>query len=688
MNFVNCDAPYNAELYVEGHPETEIATMGCVESSEIIDYKINGEEYIETFRDAYNRVLKMKDSVAYSENSDYIDVSELNITVKDSVNGFVKVKKFIKNHNVNNFNRVKFSAGYSLTATSDHPLPILQEDGSTVRTFVKDIKVGDKVRVSVDNKIESDKVFKTKCFGDNTYSLGLAISDFFNDYGSIADVDNAEEVFKDYLEYIEEMDEKNINDASKELMELFGSDVSEIHIPSELLTCSRKQRVAMLAALVNGSGYVMVHQNMDGELESFDVELSVYNKALAMTTLALIRGLGYKANFNVDYMDCTEYTISFRIPDDTNRTTYYEFEKIAEVISITPGCEEGEIDGISYDLETESDRLDISFIQSHNCRTRVSTNKHDPDKAVIPGRGNLSFTSINLPRLAIKACGDVDLFFKLLDEKLELVHRQLLERFELQCKKHPINYPFLMGQGVWLGSDHLGPNDDIREILKHGTLGVGFIGLAETLVALTGKHHGESEEAQELGLKIVKHMREYTDAWSDDEHMNYGVIGTPAEGLSGRFIRMDKKLFGTIPGVTDKDYYTNSSHVPVSFPISAFKKVDIESPYHVLENGGHILYIEISGDPTQNLKAFKNIVRYMHDKNAGYMALNHSVDRDSICGFVGIINDECPRCGRKDGEPMTMEMWNKIKGYANAGNADTLGYHGDPYEEADRLPNN
>lgn len=321
------------------------------------------------------------------------------------------------------------------------------------------------------------------------------------------------------------------------------------------------------------------------------------------------------------------------------------------------------------------------------CRTRVGKNIYDPDKSVIPGRGNLSFTSINLPRLGIMANGNVDVFFKLLDEKLELVHKQLLERFELQCKKHPINYPFLMGQGNWLGSDNLGPNDDLRAVLKHGTLTVGFIGLAETLVALIGKHHGESEEAQELGLKIVQHMRDYTDAWSENEHMNYSVIGTPAEGLSGRFVRMDKKLFGEIPGVTDRDYYTNSSHVPVYYPITAYKKIGIEAPYHSIENGGHILYIEMDGDPTTNLKAFEKIVRCMHDKDAGYFAINHPVDRDPICGYVGIIDDECPRCGRKEGEPMTMEMWDKLHGYMNVGNADTLGYHGDPAEEADRLPN-
>ena len=321
------------------------------------------------------------------------------------------------------------------------------------------------------------------------------------------------------------------------------------------------------------------------------------------------------------------------------------------------------------------------------CRTRVSTNKHDLGKQVIPGRGNLSFTSINLPRLAIMSNGDIDKFYKLLDNRLELVHKQLLQRFELQCLKHPINYPFLMGQGVWIGSDLLGPNDDIRDILKNGTLGVGFIGLAETLTSLIGEHHGQSERAEKLGLEIIQHMRDYTDAWSENEHMNYGVIGTPAEGLSGRFVRMDKKKFGVIPGVTDKEYYTNSSHIPVSFPISATKKIQLEAPFHAIENGGHILYIEMDGDPTKNVGAFMKVVRYMHDNNAGYFAINHPVDRDPVCNYTGIIDDVCPRCGRKEGEPMTMEMWKRIHQTAGAGNICTCGACGDPNEEADRISN-
>lgn len=321
------------------------------------------------------------------------------------------------------------------------------------------------------------------------------------------------------------------------------------------------------------------------------------------------------------------------------------------------------------------------------CRTRVMANIYDPSYEKVTGRGNLSFTSINLPRLGIKANGDIDRFFELLTDMLNLVHRQLLDRFEVQCRKHPRNFPFLMGQGVWKDSDKLGPDDDIREILRNGTLAVGFIGLAECLKALTGEHHGESVESQKLGLKIIGYMREMADKWSKDEKMNYSVIATPAEGLSGRFVRMDKKKYGIIPGVTDRDYYTNSFHVPVYYPISAFKKINIEAPYHEICNGGHISYIEMDGDPAKNLDAFEKIVRYMHDAGIGYGAINHPVDRDPVCGYVGIIDDVCPRCGRKEWEPMTEEMWSQIKSHISSHNAGNCGACGDPFEEADRIPN-
>ena len=282
------------------------------------------------------------------------------------------------------------------------------------------------------------------------------------------------------------------------------------------------------------------------------------------------------------------------------------------------------------------------------CRTRVMGNVYDPTREVTCGRGNLSFTSINLPRLAIEAKGDIDKFYKSLDEMIDLVIRQLLHRFKIQCAKIGKNYPFLMGQDIWLDSDKVGEYDSIGEVLKHGTLTVGFIGLAETLKALIGKHHGESAEAQKLGLAIIGHMRKRMDDEAQKTKLNFSLIATPAEGLSGRFVKIDRKIYGSIPGVTDREYYTNSFHIPVYYPISAYRKIQLEAPYHNLTNGGHISYIEMDGDPTKNLAAFEAIIRCMHDNGIGYGSVNHPVDRDPVCGYTGIINGVCPKCGRSE----------------------------------------
>lgn len=320
------------------------------------------------------------------------------------------------------------------------------------------------------------------------------------------------------------------------------------------------------------------------------------------------------------------------------------------------------------------------------CRTRVVGNVFDPTREIVNGRGNLSFTSINLPRIAILSKGDIDGFFEDLDRKIDLVIDQLLARLRIQSQKKVRNYPFLMGQGVWIDSEKLGPDDSVGEVLKHGSLTCGFIGLAETLKALIGVHHGESDEAQELGLKIVSHMRERMDQAAQQYHLNFTLIATPAEGLSGRFVRMDRARFGEIPGVTDREYYTNSFHVPVYYPISAFEKIRREAPYHAMTNGGHISYIELDGDPTQNLEAFETVVRAMKEAGMGYGAINHPIDRDPICGYTGIIGDVCPRCGRREGEGVPLEKLQKLGMYKHL-NWSTLGYPGDPNEEHDRTVN-
>lgn len=311
-----------------------------------------------------------------------------------------------------------------------------------------------------------------------------------------------------------------------------------------------------------------------------------------------------------------------------------------------------------------------SQIATMGCRTRVISNIYNIEKEVVSGRGNCSFTSINLPRIGIESHGDLDKFFELLESKMLLVKKQLQRRLDLQGSKHVYNFPFLMGQGIWIDSEKLGPNDTLYDIICNGSLSIGFIGLAECLVALIGEHHGQSDRAQELGLKIVGRMRELADEWQKEEytlkngnkvHLNWSILGTPAEGLSGTFIRKDKKKYGIIPGVTDKDYYTNSSHIPVGYPISFIKKIKKEAPYHALENAGHICYIEFDGDATQNLDAFEAIIRCMKESGVGYGAVNIPVDRDPVCGYTGIIGDICPKCGRDVREPITQTQIDAIR---------------------------
>ncbi len=302
---------------------------------------------------------------------------------------------------------------------------------------------------------------------------------------------------------------------------------------------------------------------------------------------------------------------------------------------------------------------EISYM---GCRTRVIGNVHDKDREITFGRGNLSFTSVNLPRIALNSNKDIDVFFKELDKKANLVINQLLERFEIQARKKVKNFPFLMGQGIWIDSDKLEWEDEIREIIKHGTLSIGFIGLAECLKALIGKHHGESMEAQELGLKIIGRLRTLMDEASVKHKLNFSLIATPAEGLSGRFVGIDRKIFGNIPGITDREYYTNGFHVPVYYNIGAYDKIKIEAPYHALTNAGHITYVELDGDVSKNPEAFEKIVRVMKEAGIGYGSINHPLDRDSICGYRGIINDVCPKCGRTEGS-IPFERIRRITGY-------------------------
>ena len=302
------------------------------------------------------------------------------------------------------------------------------------------------------------------------------------------------------------------------------------------------------------------------------------------------------------------------------------------------------------------------------CRTRVMADVTSPDNQVVTGRGNLSWTTINLPRLGIKYGialkerdkADMKGFYQELGEIMDMVRDQLLERFDVQCSKHNYNFPFLLGQGVWTNGEKLKPTDRLRKVWKHGTLSTGFIGLAECLKALTGKHHGESEESQKLGLEIIQFMRNRCDQNAEKYNLNFTCLATPAEGLAARFTSIDRAIYGKIKGVTDREYYTNSFHVPVYYSISIHDKLAKEAPYHELTNGGHISYVELDGDTASNVEAFESVVRAMKEAGLGYAAVNHPVDRDPVCGYVGVINDVCPKCGRHEFEGVPMERITSI----------------------------
>ncbi len=333
-------------------------------------------------------------------------------------------------------------------------------------------------------------------------------------------------------------------------------------------------------------------------------------------------------------------------PDDPN----YDLFKLACRVSAKRLFPNFSFIDAPYNLQYYKEGCPDTEIAYMGCRTRVIGNVNDPTREIVTGRGNLSFTTINLPRLGIIAEHNIDRFYELLDKYMSLCIDQLLHRFRIQSEKRVKNFPFLMGQGIWMDSDKLQIDDTVGEVLKHGTLSVGFIGLAECLVALTGKHHGEDENARKLGLEIISRMRKRMDEESQKRKLNFSLLATPAEGLSGRFVKIDKNKYGDIEGVTDREYYTNSFHVPVYYPINAYNKIEIEAPYHALTNAGHISYVELDGDPLNNLPAFEKIIRCMKEHGIGYGSINHPVDRDPICGYTGIIGDKCPRCGRTEAE--------------------------------------
>lgn len=622
-NFEFIDAPFNLKYYKEGNPDTEIATMGAAIGSETVTIKIADKIYSNIpIAHAYDLIYK-----------DYVNDTSVPIWLDSYIIGVFMI--------------LHRPTGLHYIVGTTYMRRRLRECINDVlcKGDIGDYHIGDRnyytnYEFEILETCDINDLWKCEQYWINNSNHDKCIN-ILNPV--VTDTGNTKPISQSlHIDITSNSNQFVHNDLTSRYLAQFDTNyISSIQedprYRHEITGKTRCSKCGMSKV------FILSHGSWT------PIRSIIYNDPTVPLDLLRIHFNGQSIGITEDHplhttrgrIEARDLKIGDKLIDAKNNSIMYEITKIERIDRQE-----------TYDFETDNDMFDLSGIMSHNCRTRVIGNVHDPSREIVTGRGNLSFTTINLPRLAIEAKGDIDKFFKSLDKMMNLVIAQLKHRFKIQCQKHVYNFPFLMGQGVWLDSEKLIETDDISEVLKHGSLSVGFIGLAECLVALIGKHHGESEEAQELGLKIIRHMRERTDKESEETHLNFTLFATPAESLSGRFIRIDKKRYGIIPGVTDKDYYTNSTHVPVYYPISAFDKIRIEAPYHELTNAGHISYVELDGDPTENLHAFEKIVRYMKQCGIGYGAINHPIDIDPICGYTGVIKNTCPHCGRREHQTM------------------------------------
>lgn len=335
----------------------------------------------------------------------------------------------------------------------------------------------------------------------------------------------------------------------------------------------------------------------------------------------------------------------------------------------------------TYNLQYYKENDPDTIIGTMGCRTRIISNRHGDNHQ--SGRGNLSFNSINLPKIGIESQGDVDYFFDKLEEVMTICLEGLIHRYKIQYNQPAKASDFMMANGTWMDGEKLDPEEKVGEILKHGSISIGFVGLAECLKALVGKHHGEDKGAWDLGYKIISFMREFCDRWSDDLDMNLTLFATPAESLAGKFAKINQKQFGIIEGVTDREYITNSNHIPVYFDIPAHEKIAREAPFHELTNAGHICYVEVDGNMKNNPEAFKKIVQYALSQNVGYFSINHPIDKCNSCGYDGVIGTSCPQCGELEESGRIVKI-RRITGYL-VGNLMTRFNSGKRAEERDRV---
>lgn len=717
-NWVNVDAPYNLKYYKPDDPRTQIAGMGCADGNEMVIWKYGDKVQMTSFTTLWDFVRQYLKVNQYNAISEYIDTEKTPLQIYDShsPDKFVQVKKVIRNKYSDNWRRVLLNNGRVLELTGDHPLPVIQPDGSTKRTPVDQLTLGSSVPLTDlcsfydinGNYCQLDRTGLAWLYGliitDGMYtssyiviSIGLDEYDIYQKILMTAPLlnSNAKVICKEqhrgqkgnYLDVVITVGTECVN----KLIKMFNG-VQKIYrnLPSDILNESDDYRAAFLAGMIDGDGYIN-----SGRING-RVQIGSTNKTLALGQATLAQSLKAQAKIYLNHFTSLDsmrfrYRVEFFVPAEI--IPYLASNKKKNHIGSLHGKPENtstasvkmisvfNSDRPSFDVETASDRFDLSGINVHNCRTRVISNVYDPKHEICYGRGNLFWTTLNLPYIALEVKESlekitypdgyskqllIDTFFKRLDKEIDDILDFSRDRLRIISKRKAFNYPFAMGQHEYVDSEKLNLNDSIEEVIKQGTISVGFIGLAETLIALIGKHHGESEEAQELGLKIVSFMRARMDQESKNTNMNYSLMATPAEGCTGRLCKLIAKRFGIIPGITDKKYLVNSSHVPPKFHISVADKIRIEAPYHELENAGHIFYCEQDADISKNPEALEDIVTMAADAGCGYIAVNHPVTRDPVCGYVGPLNPDgtCPRCGRKEYEGVTARKLLNLTAYS------------------------
>lgn len=683
-NFLNLDATFNQnDKWDAKDPERykhEVATMGCADGQEIVSYKFGGKLYVDSFESMWKHMsqyfsVKLQILEGYGEGL-YIDLE--GVTIQDGAD-FVECARIIKNPDNGNWVKITLSNGRVVTVTADHPWYVNNQKG-VVRT--ENLCIGDQIdiidiqpTIGINNSsdLDTDSAwFKGFILCDGCYdgqfmsTIGMDEVDILEKYCTILEEKLGVTAFinerrrgkkGNYFELKAYCSEPPVKAFIKELIRDFsGIKKCNRHIPSWVFNAPYSIRVSFLAGMVDADGYI------NNQRERAKVQIGSTNKTLALQTMLLVQSLYipskvYENHYGKDKPDAIRYRVEFDAFDDLLKHMASEKKKDGYVSGFTPiPIKNGKVikmefigsrDKSSYDVSTASEYFTLSGIRSHNCRTRVFENRFADSSSI--ARGNLSFSTINLPGLALASRGDdnpIETFMDKLDHATVIAGKQLYERYQFQCTALAKQFPLLMS-GMWVESEKLAPEDEVRPVLKHGTLGVGFIGLAEALVALIGKHHGESDEAQELGLRIISRMREQVGKLAEYYDLNFSVLATPAEGLSGKFTKKDKKKYGIIPGVTDKAYYTNSNHIPVSYKCSAAHKAKIEAPYHDMTRGGHIFYVELDGDATHNVQAIMDIVDLMDKYNIGYGSINHNRNRCLQCGYEDASKDltVCPQCG-------------------------------------------